>query len=502
MAYYMIAGAAILLLCIGFSKLLYRFGVPSLLIFIVLGMLAGSDGIGGIYFDDYALAQTLSSVALTFIMFFGGFSTNWKAAKPVAAPAILLSSVGTTLTALLTGLFCRFVLQFPLLESLLLGSIVASTDAASVFSILRSRKLNLKGGMASLLEIESGSNDPVSYMMTIIILTIMSVSSDIDPFAFMLTIILLTMMSGKGDNHFALLLFQQLGFGLLIGGLLGVGAVYFLRHVRFEVEAFYSLFVTAVAILCYALCDVIGGNSFLCVYIAGILLGNSKIPYKRSLVHFFDGISWLMQILLFFALGLLSFPSRLPAVAWQSIFISLFMIFVARPAAVFAILSWFKIPVRQQILVSWVGIRGAASIVFAIYAVTDRAMLQTDVFHIVFFLVLFSVLVQGTLMPTVAKKLDLVEKETSILRTFNDYQEKNDMELSEMRLTQEHPWCGCALSDIDLPESVLVVLIQRNKKSLVPRGSTSLKAGDILVLSGADQETLRAILPAESSTIK
>lgn len=481
MAYYMIAGAAILLLCIGFSKLLYRFGVPSLLIFIVLGMLAGSDGIGGIYFDDYALAQTLSSVALTFIMFFGGFSTNWKAAKPVATPAILLSSVGTTLTALLTGLFCRFVLQFPLLESLLLGSIVASTDAASVFSILRSRKLNLKGGMASLLEIESGSNDP---------------------FAFMLTIILLTMMSGKGDNHFALLLFQQLGFGLLIGGLLGVGAVYFLRHVRFEVEAFYSLFVTAVAILCYALCDVIGGNSFLCVYIAGILLGNSKIPYKRSLVHFFDGISWLMQILLFFALGLLSFPSRLPAVAWQSIFISLFMIFVARPAAVFAILSWFKIPVRQQILVSWVGIRGAASIVFAIYAVTDRAMLQTDVFHIVFFLVLFSVLVQGTLMPTVAKKLDLVEKETSILRTFNDYQEKNDMELSEMRLTQEHPWCGCALSDIDLPESVLVVLIQRNKKSLVPRGSTSLKAGDILVLSGADQETLRAILPAESSTIK
>ena len=151
MAYYMIAGAAILLLCIGFSKLLYRFGVPSLLIFIVLGMLAGSDGIGGIYFDDYALAQTLSSVALTFIMFFGWFSTNWKAAKPVAAPAILLSSVGTTLTALLTGLFCRFVLQFPLLESLLLGSIVASTDAASVFSILRSRKLNLKGGMASLV---------------------------------------------------------------------------------------------------------------------------------------------------------------------------------------------------------------------------------------------------------------------------------------------------------------------------------------------------------------
>ena len=396
-------------------------------------------------------------------------------------PAILLSSVGTTLTALLTGLFCRFVLQFPLLESLLLGSIVASTDAASVFSILRSRKLNLKGGMASLLEIESGSNDP---------------------FAFMLTIILLTMMSGKGDNHFALLLFQQLGFGLLIGGLLGVGAVYFLRHVRFEVEAFYSLFVTAVAILCYALCDVIGGNSFLCVYIAGILLGNSKIPYKRSLVHFFDGISWLMQILLFFALGLLSFPSRLPAVAWQSIFISLFMIFVARPAAVFAILSWFKIPVRQQILVSWVGIRGAASIVFAIYAVTDCAMLQTDVFHIVFFWYSSLFSFREPSCQQSPKNLDLVEKETSILRTFNDYQEKNDMELSEMRLTQEHPWCGCALSDIDLPESVLVVLIQRNKKSLVPRGSTSLKAGDILVLSGADQETLRAILPAESSTIK
>lgn len=473
MTYYMIIGAVILLLCIGFSKLLYRFGVPSLLIFIVLGMLAGSDGIGGIYFDDYALAQTLSSVALIFIMFFGGFSTNWKAAKPVAAPAILLSSLGTALTALLTGLFCRFVLHFPLLESLLLGSVVASTDAASVFSILRSRKLNLKGGMASLLEIESGSNDP---------------------FAFMLTVIVLTLMSGESAGGSVLLLFQQIGFGLLIGGLLGLGAVYILRHIRFEVEAFYSLFVTAVVVLCYALCDVAGGNSFLCVYIAGILLGNSKIPYKRNLVHFFDGLSWLMQILLFFALGLLSFPSRLTAVAWPSILISLFMIFIARPAAVFAILSWFKIPVRQQTLVSWVGIRGAASIVFAIYAVTDRAALQTDVFHIIFFIVLFSVLVQGTLMPAVAKKLGLVEKEASVLRTFTDYQDENDMDLAEMKLSKRHPWCGRALMEIELPEDVLIVLIQRGRESLVPRGSTLLLPGDTLVLNSGNEEALRELV--------
>lgn len=479
MTYYMIVGAIILLLCIGFSKLLYRFGVPSLLIFIVLGMLAGSDGIGGIYFDDYVLAQTLSSVALIFIMFFGGFSTNWKAAKPVAVPAILLSSLGTALTALLTGLFCRFVLQFPLLESLLLGSVVASTDAASVFSILRSRKLNLKGGMASLLEIESGSNDP---------------------FAFMLTVILLTMMSGENAGGSVLLLFQQIGFGLLVGGLLGLGAVYFLHHIRFEVEAFYPLFVTAVVILCYALCNVLGGNSFLCVYIAGILLGNSKIPHKRNLVHFFDGVSWLMQILLFFALGLLAFPSLLPAVAWPSVLISLFMIFVARPAAVFSILSWFKIPVRQQILVSWVGIRGAASIVFAIYAVTDRATLQTDVFHIIFFVVLFSVLVQGTLMPTVAKKLDLVEKEASVLKTFNDYQDENCMELAEMKLSKYHPWCGRALMEIELPDDILIVLIQRGKMSLVPRGSTILLPGDTLVLHGADEKALHALIPSKSHT--
>ena len=472
MTYYMIAGAIILLLCIGFSKLLYRFGVPSLLIFIVLGMLAGSDGIGGIYFDDYALAQMLSSIALIFIMFFGGFSTNWKAAKPVAVPAILLSSLGTALTALLIGLFCRFVLHFPLLESLLLGSVVASTDAASVFSILRSRKLNLKGGMASLLEIESGSNDP---------------------FAFMLTVIVLTLMSGEDAGGSVLLLLRQIGFGLLIGALLGLGAIFLLRHVRFEVEAFYPLFVSAVAVLCYALCDAAGGNGFLCVYVAGILLGNGKIPHKRNLIHFLDGVSWMMQILLFFALGLLAFPSRLPAVAGLSIVISLFMIFIARPAAVFAILSWFKIPVRQQALVSWVGIRGAASIVFAIYAVTDRAALQTDIFHIVFFIVLFSVLVQGTLMPAVAKKLDLVEKEASVLKTFNDYQDESYMELAETKLRKDHPWCGLSLMDTDLPDDILVVLIKRGKTSVVPRGSTILCAGDILVLSGADEDALRAL---------
>ena len=478
MTYYMIAGALVLLLCIGFSKLLYRFGLPSLLIFIVLGMLAGSDGIGGVYFDDYALAQALSSIALIFIMFFGGFSTNWKAAKPVAVPAILLSSLGTALTALLTGLFCHFVLHFPLLESLLLGSVVASTDAASVFSILRSRKLNLKGGLASLLEIESGSNDP---------------------FAFMLTVIVLTMMAGKDASGSFLLLLQQIGFGLLIGGLLGLGAIWLLRRVRFEVEAFYPLFVAAVAVLCYALCDAVGGNGFLCVYIAGILLGNSKIPHTRNLVHFFDGVSWLMQILLFFALGLLAFPSRLPAVAWPSILISLFMIFVARPATVFAILSWFKVPVRQQLLVSWVGIRGAASIVFAIYAVTDSAALQTDVFHIIFCIVLFFVLVQGTLMPTVAKKLNLVEKETSVLKTFNDYQDESYMELAEMKLSKHHPWCGRALMDIELPDDILVVLIQRGKESVVPRGSTILHPGDTLVLNGADEEALRSLSSSKTS---
>ena len=459
----MIISGLVLLICITSSKMLYKFGVPMLLIFIVLGMLFGSDGIVGIYFDNYDLTSKLCSIALVFIMFYGGFGTNWKMAKPVANQSILMSTFGVIITSLLTGVFCYFILNTSLLEGLLIGSIVGSTDAASVFTILRSQKLNLKSEIASLLEVESGSNDPIAYMMTLSIIMIMS--------------------SGLSWSIVPMIL-KQVIFGILLGVVLAKATVFIIRMANFELEGFYSIFIIAIAILAYALSEFIGGNGYLSVYICGIILGNSKIPHKKSLVVFFDGISWIMQIMLFFMLGLLSFPSRLPEVIGVSIIISIFMIFIARPIATHFILRGFKTPIKEQILISWVGLRGAASIVFAIFAITSGVPIENDIFHIIFFIALISVSVQGTLLPKVAQKLDLVDNDTTVLKTFNDYQEDKSTMILEYIVSRSSKWMNKTIMDAEIPDDILIVMIKRNGQVIVPKGSTEILENDILVLSG------------------
>ncbi len=459
----LIFAAVVLLLCVFSSKLLYRFGIPALLIFLVLGMLFGSDGIAGIHFDNYSLVETISSFCLIFIMFYGGFGTNWKTARPVIAPSIWLATAGVVITAALVGWFSRIVLNTTFLEGMLIGAVVASTDAASVFSILRSRKLNLKGGLASMLEVESGSNDPIAYMLTIAVLT---------------------MMSAGGGASIIPMVVMQLVFGLGIGFALAFVSTVVLKRINFEIEGLYTIYVVAVVILGYALCQLIGGNGYLCVYIMGIVLGNTKLKHKRTLVHFFDGVSWIMQMALFFMLGLLSFPSQIPAILIPAILISLFLIFVARPVAVFGILSWFKFPTREKLFVSWVGMRGAASIVFAIFAIMFGVGINNDIFHIVFFVALFSVALQGTLTPLLAKKLSLVEKESSVFKTFTDYQDEAEMHLMEIKIDERHPWNGKTLNAADLPKGILVVMIKRRRKNVIPNGATVLKTDDVLVLSG------------------
>ncbi|MGN9162271.1 potassium/proton antiporter [Clostridium sulfidigenes] len=465
----MIICGLVLLICITSSKVLYKFGVPMLLIFIILGMLFGSDGVVGIYFDNYELTRELCSFGLVFIMFYGGFGTNWKEAKPVAKESILMSTFGVIITSGLTGLFCYFVLKTSLLEGLLIGSIVGSTDAASVFSILRSQKLNLKGEIASILEVESGSNDPIAYMLTLIVLTL---------------------MNNGGISSIVPTVIGQIIFGILIGVILSKLTVYIMRNANFEVDGFYTIFITAIAILSYALSEWVGGNGYLSVYIAGIIIGNSKIPHKRSLVHFFDGVSWIMQIMLFFVLGLLSFPSELPSVIGSSILISIFMIIIARPIATFSVLSWFKIPFKQQLFVSWVGLRGAASIVFAIYAITSGIPLENDIFHIIFFIALLSVAIQGTLIPKVARKLDLVDDTKTVLKTFTDYQEDRSTTLIEYNVDSNSSWKEKTIMEADIPEEILIVMIKRDSEIIVPKGSTLINQGDILVLSGNNIEYL------------
>ncbi|MBP3931006.1 MAG: potassium/proton antiporter [Peptostreptococcaceae bacterium] len=470
----MIISGLVLIICITSTKVLYKFGVPMLFIFIVLGMLFGSDGLVGIHFDDFELTKHLCSLGLVFIMFYGGFGTKWKLAKPVATPSILMSSLGVIITAGLTGLFCHLVVKTSILEGLLIGAIVASTDAASVFAVLRAQKLNLKGSLASLLEVESGSNDPIAYMSTLIILSMMKNGGALSL------------------NTVVPLVVKQILFGLSIGLLLAKITVLILRHANFEIEGFYAILVTAIAILSYSLSEFLGGNGYLSVYITGIIIGNSKIPKKKSMFHFFDGISWIMQIGLFFILGLLSFPSKIPYVTGTAISISLFMIFIARPLATFLILSPFKFTVKEKLLISWVGLRGAASVVFAIFAVTYGVAIENDIFHIIFFIALFSVVIQGTLIPTVANKLGLVDNEEpgSVLKTFTDYTEEINSELLEFTITEESNLKNKMIMDANIPEEILIVMIKRGNQVLVPKGSVLIKEGDKLVLSGNNIERL------------
>ena len=288
------------------------------------------------------------------------------------------------------------------------------------------------------------------------------------------------------------IILRQIIFGLIIGFLLAKGTVYILRHSNFEVEGFYTIFVTAVAILSYSFSEFLGGNGYLSVYIAGIIIGNSKIPRKKSMFHFFDGVSWIMQIALFFMLGLLSFPSRLPHVTVTAVSISLFMILIARPLATFIILSPFKFTIKEKLFISWVGLRGAASVVFAIFAVTYGVNIENDIFHIIFFIALFSVAIQGTLIPKVASLLDLVdtEDEGSVLRTFTDYTGEINTDLLEVNITKDSQWIDKMIMDANIPEEILIVMIKRDNKILVPKGSTVIKGGDTLVLSGNNIESL------------
>lgn len=327
--------AMIILICVFLDRVSDRFGIPVLLGFILLGIFFGSDGAVKIPFDNYSFAEQVCSIALIFIMFYGGFGTNWEHARPAAGKAVLLSTFGVLMTAGVTGVLCHYILSISWIESFLIGALLSSTDAASVFSILRSKQLNLKYNTASLLELESGSNDPVAYMMTAILITV-----------------------AKGSlNSYQLIqmLVLQIGGGIVCGILFAAVSVYLMKHYRFSTDGFDIIFSVGIALLAYAMPTAMGANGYLSVYIVGIVLGNSDIKNKTNLVHFFDGMTGLTQILIFFLLGLLAFPSRLPQVVLPALVIALIVTFIARPLSVFLVLTPFRAKAAQQILVCWSG---------------------------------------------------------------------------------------------------------------------------------------------------
>lgn len=457
--YFVLVGCVILI-CILLNRFLDKLAIPSLLFFILLGMLLGENGILGVVFNDYQIAEMICSTSLIFIMFYGGFGTNLNVAKPVLVKSILLSTIGVLFTAFLVAGFVYFVFDLTWLQSLLIGSVISSTDATSVFNILRSRHLSLKYGTDSLLEVESGSNDPVSYMLTISVIML---------------------MTGQ-DISLPIMVFQQIVFGLLCGFCIGKIIVKILNTIHVDESYENTVLIFASSIVAYALANILGGNGYLSVYICGIILGNSYIPHKKDMVHFYETLTKMAQVLIFFLLGLLVTPFELPQVIIPAICIMIFLTLIARPLSIALLLTPFRAPLQQITVVSWAGLRGVASIVFAIYAVLYQVDLPFDLFNLVFCIVLLSLSIQGSLLPYISQKCHMINPHVDIMRTFNDYQEDNDISFVKMKIDENHHFVNKKLKDID-SHGLLVILIARGRQTIIPNGETEILENDLLVLA-------------------
>ena len=389
--YFLLIGSLLLLISIILSKTSHKLGVPSLLFFLLIGMLAGSEGIGGIYFDNSYIVQFVGIIALIFILFSGGLDTKWGDVKPVLWKGVALSTAGVLITTLTVGFFINWIAGFPLMESLLIGAIISSTDAAAVFSIFRSKKGGMKHNLEALLELESGSNDPMAYFLTV-------------------TLIFMILNPETSIPSMVLSLIQSIGLGVILGVLFGKGMVELINRIKLHLEGLYPVLTIALALLTFSLTNYVGGNGYLSVYIAALILGNSEFVHKTEQIQFHDGLALLMQIIMFLALGLLVFPSQMVPVMGVGILISLFLMLVARPLAVFICLSPFKVGFKDQIFISWVGIKGAVPIILATYPIVAGINGGDMIFNIVFFITLTSALIQGSTINTAAKYLGLSEE--------------------------------------------------------------------------------------------
>jgi cell volume regulation protein A len=475
---FLLLGASVLvLLAILASKASGRLGIPALVAFLALGMLTGSDGPGGFYFDNPWLTQLVGTVALSYILFAGGLETRWRVVRPVAFPALALATIGVALTALLVGGFAVYALGVAPLEGLLLGAVVSSTDAAAVFSILRSRDTRLRGNLEPLLETESGSNDPMAIFLTIGLVRLLS-NPD---------------LSLSSLFPFFLV---QFGVGGLAGFLLGRLGIWLVNTLKLREDGLYSVLTTTLVIFVYGVTASLGGNGFLAVYLAGIVMGNGVFVHRRSLTRYHDGVAWLMQIAMFLVLGLQVFPSQLPGIALGGLLVAAFLILVARPVSVFVTLQPFRFNLREKLMVSWVGLRGAAPIVLATFPLVAGLEQSSALFHIVFFVVLLSVLLQGSTIPFMARLLTVGESEppgetSNLPEVFLD---KYQGELVEMQVRPGAPVCEKRILEVGLPDSVLLVLIQRGENLFLPRGDIALEAGD-RVLVASDSEGIAVVRP-------
>lgn len=475
----LLIAALLLLAALGASKLSYRIGIPGLLLFLAIGMLAGSDGPGGIWFDDAHLAQSVGVVALAFILFAGGMDTDYRAIRPVIWQGLSLSTLGVALTATLVGAFAHLVLQTTFLEGLLLGAIVSSTDAAAVFSILRSKSVSMKGRTQELLELESGSNDPMAVLLTVGLIEAITHPE-------------------TGPVRLITLLVLQLAIGALAGFAAGRASLWFLNRFNLDSDGLYPVFTIAVVLLTYSGAALLQGNGFLAVYFAGIVLGNGEFLHRRSLLRFHDALAWLMQIAMFLLLGLLVFPTQLPPVALHGLLLALFLMFLARPAAVLLSLLFAQLRFRQKALIGWVGLRGAVPVILATFPLMAGIERAGLFFNLVFFIVLTSVLLQGTTIPFMTRLLRLeapVPRKKKYPLEFVPAM-RTTSDLFELELPPDSPAIQHRILDLNLPKTSLVVLISRGNDFLAPRGDTLIQAGDALLILAekSDRPALHQIL--------
>lgn len=479
----LLIGSLLLLVSIIAGKTSYRFGVPTLILFLAVGMLSGSEGLGGIRFDDPQIAQFIGIVSLNFILFSGGLDTNWHQVKPVLWQGITLSTVGVLITAISLGTFVWLITDFSLVESLLLGSIVSSTDAAAVFSILRSKSLSLKKNLRPTLELESGSNDPMAYVLTIAFLTLvvhqdMSVVSIIPLFL------------------------QQMVFGAILGYVFGRISKLIINRIKLDFEGLYPVLVIALMFLTFSATNFVGGNGFLAIYICAVYLGNQNLIHKRTILKVYDGLAWLMQIVLFLTLGLLVFPSHILPVVGIGLLVSVFLIIIARPLSVFFSLLPFRMPIRSRFYISWVGLRGAVPIVFATYPLLAGIDKADMIFNIVFFVSVSSVLLQGTTLGIVAKWLGVADKKKETTSSSSEVfkAEYPTASMQEIIIAPNAYAVNKTIAELSFPKSANIAMIHRDGNYLTPTGSTVLAANDILVVLSNNEEGLSKAQACLSAT--
>ena len=474
----LLIGSVLIFSSIIISKTGYRFGIPTLLLFLLVGMIFGSDGLG-LQFNSARDAQFIGMIALSIILFSGGMDTKFQDIKPVLKPGIVLSTVGVLLTTVLTGVFIYFLsglthtnIELTMMASLLLAATMSSTDSASVFSLLRSQRMNLKENLRPMLELESGSNDPMAYMLTIVLIQIISSGSELS-------------LAVVGRD-----LLVQFLIGGIVGYAFGRFAVWLVNRINLSNSSLYPILLLSIVFATFTITDLLKGNGYLAVYIAGVIVGNARLVYRKEINTFMNGLTWLFQIIMFLSLGLLVNPHEMFDIAAVALLIGLFMIVIARPVSVFACLLPFRsISNKARLFVSWVGLRGAVPIIFATYPVIAGIDGSQQLFNIVFFITLLSLVVQGMSISSFARWLHLDLPEEKEGNEFGvELPDEIDTKLEDMTLTTEMLAGGNRLKDMNIPKGSLVMLVKRGNEFIIPNGQVELHAGDKLLFISENKD--------------